>query len=323
MTIPRSASRASQYRCKMHLAAGFWTLTSRNMFPGYLRNGLLFLLAALVAVSASGQKSAPPETPLPSDANQFVREMVQRELDAENNDHSHWRYRLHREDENNAQDRDVIETKEGSLARTLLINGRPLTPEQRQKDEERMKKLVDDPNERAKRERRAKQDEEKAKELLKAIPDAFVFKYAGMDGNLTLLTFSPSPHYSPPTRELMVYHAMTGKLWVDRNAVRLAMIEDRLVEDVKFGWGLLGHLDKGGTFKVVQKNVGGNHWDTVYLDVNMQGRAIIFKSINIKEKQIFTDYQRVPDDTTIARAYEMLQQHDSSMTANNQGTGSQ
>src|SRR5215470_6547405 len=220
------------------------------MSPAYLRNGLLFLLAAIAGARASDQKPALSETPLPSDPNQFVREMVQRELDAENNDHSHWRYRLHKEDDVNAQDRDVIETKEGSLARTLLINGRPLTPEQRQKDEERMKKLVDDPNERAKRERRSKQDEEKAKELLRAIPDAFIFKYAAMDGNLTLLTFSPNPHYSPSTRELMVYHAMVGKLWVDREAMRLTMIEGRLIEEVKFGWGLLGHLDKGGTFKV-------------------------------------------------------------------------
>jgi len=287
------------------------------MFPAHLRNGLLFLLAALVAVSASDQKSASAETPLPSDANQLVREMVQRELDAENNDHSHWRYRLHKEDDVNAQDRDVIETKEGSLARTLLINGRPLTPEQRQKDEERMKKLVDDPNERAKRERRAKQDEEKAKELLKAIPDAFVFKYAGMDGNLTLLTFSPNPHYSPPTRELMVYHAMTGKLWVDRNAMRLAMIEGRLVEDVKFGWGLLGHLDKGGTFKVIQQKVAEDHWDQVFLDINMTGRAIIFKTLNIKQKQILSNFRRVPDDLTIARAYEMLQDSNSSVAASN------
>src|SRR5215510_16393094 len=287
------------------------------MFPKYLRSGLLFFLAAVVSTGADAQHSSPTEPTPPADVNQFVREMVQHELDAENNDHTLWRYRLHKEEETAAQDRDVIETKEGSLARTLLINGRPLTPEQRQKDEERMKKLVDDPNERAKRERRAKQDEEKAKELLKAIPDAFVFKYAGMDGNLTLLTFSPSPHYSAPTRELMVYHAMTGKLWVDRNAMRLAMIEGRLVEDVKFGWGLLGHLDKGGTFKVVQKNVGDNHWDQVFLDINMTGRAVIFKTLNIKQKQILSDFHRVPDDLTIARAYEMLQNSNSSVAAGN------
>src|SRR5215471_1823516 len=287
------------------------------MFPRHLWSGLLFLVAAVVSTGADAQHSSSSDSALPSDPNQFVRDMVQHELDAENNDHTLWRYRLHKEDEATAQDRDVIETKEGSLARTLLINGKPLTPEQRSKDEERMKKLVDDPAERAKREHRAKQDEQKARDLLRAIPDAFLFRYDGMDGELTRLAFSPNPHYSPPTRELMVYHAMTGKLWVDRNAMRLAMIEGRLVEDVKFGWGLLGHLDKGGTFKVIQQKVAEDHWDQVFLDINMTGRAIIFKTLNIKQKQILSNFRRVPDDLTIARAYEMLQDANSSVSASN------
>src|SRR5262249_4127450 len=192
-----------------------------------LRSGLLFFLAAVVSTGADAQHSSPTEPALPADVNQFVREMVQHELDAGNNDHTLWRYRLHKEDEAAAQDRDVIETKEGSLARTLLINGKPLTPEQRSKDEERMKTLVDDPNERPRRDRRARQDEKKPKDLPPSIPDAFILKYDGMEAPLPRLAFSPNPHYSPPTRELMVYHAMTGKLWVDRAASRLAMIEGR------------------------------------------------------------------------------------------------
>lgn len=277
------------------------------MSPKTLRMGWPWLAMAILAASASTQISS-PEATLPSDPNQFVREMVQHELDAESRDHTHWRYRIHRETETGAQDREVIQTKDGSLARTLLINGQPLTPDQRSKDEERMRKLVDDPSERERRDHREKQDEEKAKELLKAIPDAFIFKYDGVDGELTRLTFSPNPRYSPPTRELMVYHAMVGKLWMDRAALRLAMIEGRLTEEVKFGWGLLGHLDKGGTFKVVQKNVGDNHWETVSLDVNMQGRVVLFKSLSVRTKEVLSDFRRMPDDLTIARAYEMLQE---------------
>src|ERR1700746_2923951 len=206
------------------------------MFPRYLRSKLLFLMAVVVVAGSSEQHSSPSEYALPSDPNQFVCEMVQRELEAQNKDHSLWRYHLHKEDEGSSQDRDVIQTRQGSLAKTLLINGNPLTPEQRQKDQERMKTLVDDPSEQAKRARRSKQDEDKARELLRAIPDAFVFKYDGSEGNLTRLTFTPNPHYSPPTRELMVYHAMTGSLSVDRVSLRLVSIEGRLMEDVKFGW---------------------------------------------------------------------------------------
>jgi hypothetical protein len=275
----------------------------------------LFFVAAVLAGAGYQQ---PPAEPLPADLNQLVRDVVHHELEADASDHSHWRYRHHKETDGSAQDRDVIETREGSLARTLLINGQPLTPDQRNKDDERMRQLVDDPGERAKRERRAKQDEEKANELVRAIPDAFIFQYDGMDGNLTRLTFTPNPRYSPPTRELMVYHAMAGKLWVERSGLRLARIEGRLTEEVKFGWGILGRLDKGGTFKVVRQNVGDNHWDTVLLDVSMQGHIIIFKSLNVKQKEISTDFRRMPDDITLSRAFEMLKADSSSVSASRQ-----
>lgn len=284
------------------------------MFPKKLRVGWLCFLAAILGTAS------PSDSPLRSDPNEFVREMVQHELDAESKDHTYWRYRIHKETDTYAQDRDVIQTKEGSLARTLLINGQPLTAEQRVKDQERMKRLVEDPSERTRRDHRERQDAEKARELLRAIPDAFIFKYDGVDDGLTRLTFIPNPHYSPPTRELMVYHAMTGKLWIDRSAMRLAMIEGQLTEEVKFGWGLLGHLDKGGTFKVIQKNVGDNHWDTVFLDINMQGRIILFKSLSVKQKEILSDFRRVSDNLTISGAYEILEENKSSVSASRQST---
>jgi len=283
--------------------------------PKLLCNGVLFFLAAIIASAGSPEKPLPP---LPNDANQFVRDTIQNELKSQDNDHTHWRYHLHKEEERGNQDRDVIETKDGSLARTLLINGQPLTPEQRSQDDERMKKLVNDPDERAKRAKRAKQDEEKARQLLQAIPDAFIFKYDGVEGNQVRLDFKPNSNFSPPTRELMVYHAMAGKLWIDRPAMRFARIEGQLFDSVNFGWGLLGHLDKGGTFKVFQKEVGNGHWETVQLDINMQGRAVIFKTITVKQRQFLSDFHRVPDDLTFSQAFEMLQKTEKSMASSTQ-----
>ena len=301
----------------MQLAAELRSLTTLGMSLKSLRKLMLFSLAMVLPAAAILPSSASLQASPPSDPNKYVREIVDHELKAEETDHTHWMYRLHKEDDKGAQDRQVIETKEGSLAKTLLINGQPLTPEQRTSDEDRMKKLVSDPDERAKREKRSKQDEEKARQLLKAIPDAFIFKYEGEDGELARFSFTPNPHYSPPTRELSVYHAMTGKIWVNRAAMRLAMIEGKLMEDVNFGWGLLGHLDKGGTFKVVQKNVGENHWETISLDLNMQGRAVIFKTLTIRQKQILSDFKRVPDNLSISQAFEMLHKSDASLAAVN------
>lgn len=253
---------------------------------------------------AQSQSASSPA--LPQDADQYVRQVIQHDLDVRAGDHSLWRYRFHRESDRIIYDRDVIETKDGQLARTLLINGQPLTPAQIADDEARLQRLMNDPDDRAKHNKRLKDDDDKAKRMMKAIPDAFNFKYDGTEDGLVRLRFTPNPRYDPPTRDLQVFHSMTGTLWIDRAAARLARIDGTLTEDVTFGWGLLGRLKKGGTFKVVQKQVAPGHWEVVSLDVNMTGYAVIFKNINVKQHQLQSDFRRVPDDMTLPVAYEML-----------------
>jgi hypothetical protein len=271
-------------------------------------------MASLCAFAAFSQSppavSVPPRPDLPKDANSYVRDIIKNELDSDARDHTLWRYRFHREDEKNNYDRDVVETRDGQLARTLLIAGRPLTEEQRQKDEERMQKLVNSQDERAKRAKREKEDTEKAVQMLKAIPDAFIFKYAGEEQGLVRLTFFPNPHYDAPTRELQVFKSLAGSMWVDPIARHLTKIEGQLFEDVTFGWGFLARLNKGGTFKVIQKDVGDGHWDVTSLDVSMNGHAILFKTIVARQREIKSDYRRVPDNLSIAQAYTLLEKGD-------------
>jgi hypothetical protein len=278
----------------------------------------MFLISASLPFALQAQTGVLP--PLPTDANQYVKDTIKYQTDADAADHTHWRYRIHREDEKGAQDRDVIDTKDGQLARTLLINGQPLTPEQRAADEARMKKLVQDPGERAKRAKRAKDDEDKGTQMLKAIPDAFIFKYQGAENGQVSLTFFPNPHYDAPTRELQVFRSMSGKMWINRAERRLVRLDGSLFEDVTFGWGLLGRLNKGGTFSIMQSRVGDNHWEYVSLDVKMVGHAVIFKSINVKQQERLTDFHRVRDNLTISEAYELLEKGDTTVAENESDT---
>lgn len=311
----------------MQLAAG--SLTSKlisaliDIFMTFLRpmwRVAIFVWSASLCLAFAQIQTAPADTlpPLPKDATQYVRETIKHQLEADAADHSHWRYRIHREDDKGSQDRDVIDTKDGQLARTLLIDGKPLTPEQRTADEARMKKLVQDPSERAKREKRAKDDDDKATQMLKAIPDAFVFKYEGDENGQVVLSFFPNPHYTPPARDLQVYRSMSGKMWIYRAEDRLARMDGSLFEDVTFGWGLLGRLNKGGTFSVMQRRVGDDHWVYVSLDVKMVGHAVVFKSINVRQVERLTDFHRMNDDITISQAYELLQKDESPVSAKNQ-----
>src|SRR6478672_8126919 len=283
-----------------------------------LRRVAMLLFFVCLCIALQGQNAPDTLPALPKDPNQLVKDAIKHQIETDAADHTHWRYHIHREDEKGSQDRDVIETKEGQLARTLLINGQPLTAEQRAADEARMKKLVEDAGERAKRDKRAKDDEEKGTQMLKAIPYAFIFKYEGAENGQVRLSFFPNPHYNAPTRELQVFRSLSGTMWIDRAAGRLSRMDGSLFEDVTFGWGLLGRLNKGGTFSVLQNHVGDSHWEITALDVKMTGHAVIFKSINVKQQQRMTDFRRVKDDLTIAEAYQMLEKGEHPVSADNQ-----
>jgi hypothetical protein len=262
---------------------------------------------------------APPS--LPQDANAYVSQAIEHELAVQASDHTHWRYHYHREDEKNNTDRDVIETSEGSLARVLLLGGRPLTAEEREKDEERMRKQVNDAEERARILKRNKEDDDKVVKMLRAIPKAFIFKYDGEEKGVVQLTFVPNPHYEPQSLEQKIFRSLNGRLYIDRAQNRLAGVEGTLFEDVSFGWGILGRLYKGGSFKVQQQDLGDGHWEVSAEEVNMIGRAVLFKTITRKQKEIYTDRRRMPDSITMSQAFEILQKDSGPASASSGHSG--
>jgi hypothetical protein len=95
-------------------------------------------------------------------------------------------------------------------------------------------------------------------------------------------------------------------MWVSANQKRLIAIDGRLTSDVKFGAGLLGHLEKGGQFMVKRTEVAPSDWEVTELTVNMQGKALLFKSISVQQKELHSNFERMPDDISIADAAGLL-----------------
>jgi hypothetical protein len=138
--------------------------------------------------------------------------------------------------------------------------------------------------------------------LFKMLPDAFVFNYAGDDGNVVKLSFRPNPNFHPPSMEARVFHDMEGEMWVDCKQERLAAFSGHLTRDVKFGLGLLGHLDKGGHFEVRQAEVVPGHWDLTNMSVEITGKALLFATIGMRKKETHADFYQVSDDLTLEAA---------------------
>ncbi|MGH9513158.1 MAG: hypothetical protein ACRD2U_13585 [Terriglobales bacterium] len=255
---------------------------------------LQLLVSSVLATCQSSQPS--PE--------QLIRRVIDHELSAESHDDSHWMFRLETEHKNGQKEVDeVIETKDGDLKRPILINGQPLSEKQRQRSD---RQLARNRKAMLKARKDESQDTARSQKMLKMLPNAFTFSYGERRGDLVQLKFKPNPRFRPKSHEAEVFHAMEGTVWVDQKQNRLAEISGHLIKKVKFGGGFLGHLDKGGTFDVKQQAVSLGYWELTQLNVEMNGKALFFKTISVHQKYSRADFRRVPDDLTIAQAAEIL-----------------
>ena len=261
---------------------------------------LLFCVAALVlAVECVAQQ---PST----DPNQWVRHAIENELKAEQQDTSHWRFRLRTQKAKGNFDVDEIrETPQGDLKRPLIINGRKLSAAESDK---RMEKMLHDHDALAQSLKDKNDDTAKSQQMLKMLPDAFLFKYAARKGDMVELSFSPNPKFKPPTREAEVFHAMVGNIWFNAKDTRLQGINGHLSHEVKFGGGILGHLDRGGDFDVKQAEVAPGFWELTILNVNMKGKALFFKTIDVQQETARKDFRRVSDQMSAQQGAAMLKQ---------------
>ena len=261
-----------------------------------------FTLAIILLVMPTRSQSIQSSQ---ASANDLARRVIANELKFQD-DHTNWMYRLEKEQYGKKQVEEIVETREGSLSRLLSINDRPLTARQQEEEDQRVQELMTSRSAKRRLQRALDDETLRGRRLFKMLPDAFVFTYAGGDGNLVKLSFRPNPNFHPPSLEARIFHDMEGEMWVECKPERLAAFNGRLTQDVKFGLSLLGHLDKGGHFEVRQAEVVPGHWDMTTMSVEMTGKALLFKSIGVQRREKRQEFHRVSDDLTLTQAADIL-----------------
>jgi hypothetical protein len=291
--------------------------------PGHMKNWIktcrelaASLAARLIPTTAGvaltfillGSTALPQSHPekLDMSAGELAQRVVNNELKFQDEDHSRWMYRLEKEESGRQRVQEILETNDGSLSRLLSVDSHPLDAKQQQEENQRMQRLVSHPDELRKLQQASNKEAERGERLFKILPEVLVFAYAGRQGNLVTLTFQPNPSFQPVSLEARVLHGMQGQMTVDTKQDRLVTLNGHLMEDMKFGGGLLGRLDKGGEFEFKQTEVAPGHWEMIALRVDMKGKALLFKTIDVQETENHSDFRRIPADLTLAEATDIL-----------------
>ena len=109
---------------------------------------------------------------------------------------------------------------------------------------------------------------------------------------------------------------MQGVVLMDPQKQHIARIDGTLFKEVGFGWGILGHLDRGGHFQVDQADISDDNWTIARMDLAFTGKILLFKSINIKSTEIYSDFRPVPADLTFAQGIELLKKQQAAVAQN-------
>ncbi|MDR3742131.1 MAG: hypothetical protein P4L40_24180 [Terracidiphilus sp.] len=259
------------------------------------------MLAWLVLAVGIERAVALPSEP----AGQLVREVVYNELH-DHAMHGYWRYWIANRGDRKSAVSEQVETADGPVVRLISNGGQPLTHEAERQENERLEHLLASPEERSRHRQAYAEDEQRIGRIVALLPDAFLYEYAGEENGCYRLRFRPNPAYPAHGIEARIFHAMQGELWVDARLKRLARLDGSLEENVDFGYGILGRLYRGGWFRLERTQVSSRDWKTTRLEVHMNGRALLFKTIARETSETRGGFAAVPQGLTLEQGVSLL-----------------
>ena len=266
----------------------------------------LFLALAISPPLQATQSPAPLSN---EETQALVKRVLQTEIEAARDSAHPMQYRLRKMSPRLSTTKLMVETKDGDVARLIAVNDSPLSAEGQQTEAARLQGLLNDPSLQRHRQEREQGDTERARKVIRALPDAFLYQFVGIvdtpQGPSYRLSFQPNPHFDPQALEAQVLKGMAGELWIDVAQQRVTHLEGKRIHAVDYGWGLIGKLDEGGTLLLEQADVGNHQWRTTHMVLIMNAR-VLFKIIKLDTTLELSQFAPVTPGMTYQQAIELL-----------------
>jgi hypothetical protein len=283
------------------------TIRSRLLpqFPAALYSLIVFLCACSSILSAQSSHDATASTVPRLDQippRTWAVDCTAKALENLHHQGSFLRFRMHLVDAKGDRVRDIIESRDGTVARLILRDGKPLTSEQDRAERERLEDMLSDPSGFAKHVKSDESGKKIADSLIKLMPDAMIYTYVpgqpqtGKRPGLTevVIDFEPNPKFNPPSTTAEALTGLRGRAWVDIQSKQIVRMEGDIFKGVNFGWGMLAHIYPGGKLVYEQTDAGNGRWIYSHFSERISIRALMVKSLNIATDVDASDFRQIP-----------------------------
>lgn len=189
------------------------------------------------------------------------------------------------------------------VSRLLERNGRPLSEDERARNEESNRKMLDElralsPEERRRRAEEGRRKRRSEDAWISEFPEALNYRRIGEEAvngrTAVVLECSPRPGYRPANMRARVFEKTRGKIWVDKAENELVKADVEVYDTVGVGFGILGRIEKGTRFRLERRKLVDGGWQPVLQSARFAARIMLVKSMNREFTLRFSDYKPRP-----------------------------
>ena len=224
------------------------------------------------------------------------------------------RYRIRKTDAKGSTTREVIESREGNVARLIERNGAPLTVEEDSAERQRLQSILDSPGKFLSRRQNDREARSYALELVRNMPRAMIWTYApgqpqtpDARGPQVVLDFTPDPHFKPPTLVTEGLTGIAGRVWIDARTRCVTRIAGSILHPVDFGWGgILARINQGGTVEFEQAPLSDRRWLYSHLSEHLTVREVLVHTVRENTVMDASDPHLLPGPISYREAINAL-----------------
>jgi hypothetical protein len=198
---------------------------------------------------------------------------------------------------------------DGILIRKLVAkDGKPLSPSEAQKEEERVNRIATSRKQETSSERTKRLNEEERKRIKshdfsQEVYDAFEFRLVGEDqieGRKNwVIEATPAPGYEPKEMRAKIFPHLKGKVWIDEQDYLWTKAEAFAIDPFTVGFGIIAKLEQGAHLYFDQTRSPDGIWLLRDSGLRAVAHIAIVKRIGIEQVSTFDNFRKVPSGVEV------------------------
>ena len=190
---------------------------------------------------------------------------------------------------------------EGSPYRRLVgKDDHGLSPEEEHIEQKKLEDSIaqrqrETPAERARRIAEWEKRQQRQREPLDEVPDAFDFRITGqgqIDGrDAWIIEGTPRPGYHARSNFARLFPKFRGRLWIDKADYQWVKTEAEVIDNIS--WGLfVARLSKGARLDIEMTRVNDEVWLPKHIAAKVSARLALVKNYRIESDTSFSNYRK-------------------------------